>query len=437
MSRLTTFVAPQPDVALMRRLVPVNRWLNLHGLPLLRDLPWFGRLPGFSGLTDIRRWHVSAEDEARLRQTVRPEHVCFIGPNHPEFFTDWMIDKELSARFAPRMASWATHTVVNGMGARMQRFWLRNNLIAQIPGEGGQHAKRHSVDWARQGHAVLLHPEGAVGWHADWIAPLFTGIAELAMAAYREEQASGGGKPVYIQPVLWKLRFCRDAERAVRKELLWTARRLNLSVTQDAALPEQWFELQSGVLEREADKLGLPVPSRRQHSYFARRESLMRGIAARLDALCPQMDAALPLPRRWSRALRESGQESLALAGKPLLAAWERLTRIPPEAYDKPLIALEHIAESVKRVRQDYCKGRLRDTLNAFIPRPAAARDLYLRVPAPVDIGQWLAEGHAAEPAGLAEHLRGLMQAELDALLSRLHAEQPYWRLSNPLYSQT
>ena len=86
--------------------------------------------------------------------------MVFITPNHPEFFTDWMLDKELAARYAPMMANWATHDIVNGMGRWGQKFWLANNLIAQVPGDTEQ-ALAYSIDTAATGTPVLLHPEGS------------------------------------------------------------------------------------------------------------------------------------------------------------------------------------------------------------------------------------------------------------------------------------
>lgn len=438
MSRLQTFVPPRPDAALMQFLVPVNRWLNLHGVPLLRDLPLLGRLPGFSGVADIREWHLPPEHEARLRQALSPRNVSFIGPNHPEFFTDWMIDKELSARYAPQLASWATHTVVNGMGAAMQRFWLRNNLIAQIPGAASQAAKQHSVEWALQGHGVLLHPEGAVGWHADWLAPLFPGIAELALGAHARLQAMGLQQlpPVHIVPVVWKLRFLHDETRAIRRELLWTAARLRLEVSPDADLPQQLFQLLSGVLEREAAQCAVSLPLRHEQSYFDRQQRLQQQLALRLDQLAGAEHASLSAGRRWSRVLRESRSESQRQEMKPLLASWERLQRLAPAAYSQPLLAQEHVAECIKRVRNDYCKGRLRDTLNAFFPRPAGPRALYMRVVEPIDIGHWLREQSDRSATALVAQMRSSMQRELDALLEGLHQREPYWTLPNPLISR-
>ena len=150
----------------------------------------------------------------------------FLLPNHPEFFTDWMLDKDIIARAAPQAASWATHGVVNGMGSAMQKFWLWNNLIAQIPG-GSSASKDYSVEWASSGKGVLLHPEGMVGWHPDWIAPLMPGAADMA-----KDSAILSGKSAFLQPIVWKIIFKADVSAKLAREAAYVEKRLNVEAAQ-------------------------------------------------------------------------------------------------------------------------------------------------------------------------------------------------------------
>ena len=182
MGFINTFVPPRPSKPLLRVMTAFNRVFMLKGIPGLRDLPPFSKVPPFRGLANIRHLDFPAEDEARLAAVCGTGKATFITPNHPEFFTDWMIDKEVIARVSPLAASWATHGVVNGLGRLAQKFWLANNLIAQIPGNSAA-ARAHSVAWALAGHGVLLHPEGGVGWHNDHVAPLLPGAVEMALEA--------------------------------------------------------------------------------------------------------------------------------------------------------------------------------------------------------------------------------------------------------------
>ena len=115
-SRLNTFVTPKPHVGLIRALIPFNRLVNLKGIPLLRDIPYLNRLPIIRGLCDIREIDLDDASKALLAYAMNGKTASFITPNHPEFFTDWMLDKEIASRFYPLTANWATHRIVNGMG---------------------------------------------------------------------------------------------------------------------------------------------------------------------------------------------------------------------------------------------------------------------------------------------------------------------------------
>src|SRR5262245_45941358 len=106
---------PRPSAALIHALGPINRHFVLPGLMRIADIDF------------------PAADVERLRSAVNPGTAAFLGPNHPEFFTDWMIDKEISRRASPLMAHWAAYDIVN-MNPMAQGFWLRNNLIANAPG---------------------------------------------------------------------------------------------------------------------------------------------------------------------------------------------------------------------------------------------------------------------------------------------------------------
>ena len=161
MSFLDTFVPPRPSKPLIRAMTAVNRVFMLKGIPVLRDLWPFSKVPPFRGLANVRHLDFPAADEARLAAVCGPGKATFITPNHPEFFTDWMIDKEIVARVSPLAASWATHGVVNGLGRLAQKFWLANNLIAQIPGNSARRARSFGRLGARRATACCCIPKAA------------------------------------------------------------------------------------------------------------------------------------------------------------------------------------------------------------------------------------------------------------------------------------
>src|ERR1700712_399932 len=98
------FYTPHPRPGLMRALGSVNDRFILPRIARVRDIS----LP--------------AEDEARLRAATATGFV--LCPNHPEFFTDWMLDKWIMTRFAPRASAWADPQIVNGMGRQAKWLWL-------------------------------------------------------------------------------------------------------------------------------------------------------------------------------------------------------------------------------------------------------------------------------------------------------------------------
>jgi hypothetical protein len=432
--RLETFAPPRPNPFLIRALVPVNRVLCLGGVPLLRSLPVTRQVPGLRGLSDIVRIDLPRDHEQRLRDAVDPRTATFLTPNHPEFFTDWMLDKEVMARVAPLAACWATHVIVNGMGPIAQGFWLRNNLIAQIPGAGGRDGRTYSVEWALKGHGVLLHPEGTVGWHGDTIGPLFPGAVEMAIEAAAMLERDGRAGRALVSPLVWKLKFLHDVEPRLQDELGYVERRLAVTPGPRARTPaERVAGIYEALLARDEQTW---LGERGSGDSFAERQRrLVAAMADRLvqllalEAAAGQPDDARPfwrapcqeLLRAADRQLRKHAGEDRAATdeARRLVKDLRRLTRFRPELYPNRVMTQEQVAENIKRLRSDYCRGSLRDTLGHYVPRPAGPRVALVRVPEPMDVTSLLAGRGVlsdAEIALLVADLRGRMQGALDAI---------------------
>lgn len=437
--RLNTFVAPRPSPALMRALAPVNRVLCLKGVPGLRDAPLLRRIPGLRGLTDIVTMDLPAAEEGRLKASVGPQRATFITPNHPEFFTDWMLDKEVLSRVAPMAASWATNTVVNGLGKAAQSFWLKNNLIAQIPGAAGASGRAHSVEWALAGHGVLLHPEGNVAWHGDRVAPLFPGAVEMAAEAAARAAMDGRDIRGIVAPVVWKLLFLRDERRALEAEMAYVETKLRLGKPKDGApLPERILAAYRQLLHRDAAKWEVALHSGTFAQASARLTSaLSERLAGRLAGGAGQHPAGGQLLRHAERWLRSDAPSPHKDEVRKLLADMRRLGRFHPDIYPGSTLTQEHVAENIKRLRNDYCRGALKDTMNAFVPRPAGPRRAIIRVPEPIDVTAEIAAGGLQEGAAarLSEELRRRMQASLDAINATIDAEGGSIRYANPFPS--
>lgn len=401
------------------------------------------------GLMKISQIDFPAEDEARFRAHVNADTAAFIAPNHPEFLTDWLLDKELSARHAPLMASWATHDVVNGMGAAMQWFWLSNNLIAQIPGAGGAAGKEYSTEWALQGHAVLLHPEGSVAWTADRVQPLFGGVADMALEAAQRSSAASPARPVYVVPVVWWYRFTRDVHAALGRELDLVERKLGHRGRRDADPAERVLDLYTAMLERDERQWILPAAP--ELPFAARQKSMLTALSVRLHAQLDAMGfAALESDaddtfapsrtavRRADRWLRDPSSKTAPARNqiRAMTKTLRRTMRLDPSWYRSAQLTQEQVAENVKRLRADYCFTGFDDNLHRFVPRPVGPRVAHIRVPQPIDVTARIAPGSAAgvdDADALLAELRQRMQRTLDDLAAQLPAAAGARTYPNPL----
>jgi hypothetical protein len=424
-------VAPEPSVPLIKAMTVVNRVLMLRGVLGFRDIPPFNRIAGLRGIANVRHIDFPEADRARLAGVCGQRKATFITPNHPEFFTDWMIDKEIASHVCPLAAFWATNGVVNGLGKAAQKFWLANNLIAQIPGNS-QAAREHSVSWALKGHGVLLHPEGSVGWHGDYVAPLMPGAAEMALEAVKRGRHAGRDPDAWIAPIVWKLAFTRDVEADLMKECAYVERSLKIEpAPRSIALPDRVYRIYETLLARDEEKNGGQSDGRAP--FAERQEALLSAIHHRLCELLPE-----PAPssrgvimRSARRFLRESSSADPELRKqvKSLSEAIMRVQRVGDFAFASKTVTQEGIAEHIKRIRNDYCKGTMRDTLNRFMPQPAGPRRAHIRVPEPLVMNDY-----RGTPTEAMAEIRRRMQAALDEINDGLHAGGFSKAYSNPFY---
>ncbi|MGB8818511.1 MAG: hypothetical protein WCC66_11380 [Rhizobiaceae bacterium] len=416
MPKLDVFVAPQPWPAFAKAMSWVNRILMLHGMPLLRDVPGLRRVPGLRGLADVRKIHLPAADLDRLKAICASGGATFLLPNHPEFFTDWMLDKEIISRAAPECASWATNGVVNGMGAALQKFWLWNNLVAQIPGNSAP-AREHSVNWALKGKSVLLHPEGAVGWHADLVAPLMPGAAAMALDAKAKSPATA----VRLVPIVWKLAFVEDAAAGLMRECAYVEKSLKLDGVTGEHPADRVHSIFHRLFDREAVKAGIDGWS---YGWNLRdkRDGLSAKLAADLESWIGDghsgRDAAvaIQLAKKKTRLAEFKDTPEAKIASK-LADRLGLVARVGDFAFAQPQITAEQVAEHIKRLRNDWCKGSWRDTANKFIPQPVARRHAHIRVLEPVEVSG------GEDPAHVMGQVRHAMQSALDEINAVLAAQ--------------
>ncbi len=429
-AQLSTFVAPRPNATLMRVLEPVNRLFNLSGIPGLRRVPCLNAIPGIRGLTNITQVDFPQADLARLRCAANRDTAAFLVLNHPEFFTDWMVDKEIMSRLDIRPGCWATHTIVNGMGKWAQKFWLANNLIAQIPGRG-RAGKDHSVELAKRGDGVLLHPEGGVHWVGDQIGPCFPGVTDMARQAASDLAANGSDRPVFIAPLVYKYRFLADETHALQEAMTYLEKGLGMIPSQ-GRLERRLIHVYDGLNMHVAQRHGITM----SHSTFWERHAavavgLARKLAGHLNVDVPEgtefhmAEAVLRQQKRRKRAA--PGQTNLTEVAK-LADDLRKILRLQPWMYPGVSFSQEQIAECIQRLRSDWLTVRMKDRVHAFVPQPVGRRVVHIRVLDPIEIP-------ATQMDVPPQTLRAIMQDGLDRLNIEIAPDQKGPVRPNPFLS--
>lgn len=256
-----------------------------------------------------------------------------------------------------------------------------------------------------------------------------SGAVEMAVEAGRVLSARGGQSAAHVAPVVWKLKFQKDASAGLAREMDYVEKRLQLEPgTASTPVSERLHRAYTALLTRdEAIWSGTATAG----TYGERQKRIQAVMQARLrDALDrhgapadPSSDLGQMVRRgeRWLRTVdRRHGYRDEV---HRLVRDLKRLTRFRPSLYPHPELTQEQIAECIKRLRNDYCEGTLRDTASRFVPRPVAPRTAHIRVPEPINVSAVM-KGRTtlerAEVDAIVTDLRSRMQASVDALNAQI-----------------
>jgi len=400
---------------------------------VIHALGWVNRRIVLPRIVKLAAVDFPAEEVARLRSVVHSGAAAFLAPNHPEFMTDWLIDKEISRRVSPLMAHWASYEVVN-IHPAAQWVWLRNNLISNAPGGSGM---EYSVRWARAGYGVLLHPEGAPSWHGDRVGPLVPGVVAMACDACRQ-----GREPVSIAPIIWKFHFRKDVSSALGHAIRHIETALEIPSRAPASLERRFADLQMALLARSLAKHGSPYARRAEEipdaEFFslqsAHADWLLEGLESR-HGLKAEGDRARRV-HRLRRVIHTLGMRDAPAARgeRRVLAEVERLAHFTHEHYAGPTLTQEQIAESLTQTRLALVTRGWREALYGFLPVAIAPRTVSVRVPDPIPIHRD-AGGSSEETAArqsLLQELRNRLQGGLDRLNGEIESRVGFRRHPNP-----
>jgi 1-acyl-sn-glycerol-3-phosphate acyltransferase len=423
---LERYVRPKPNALFMWVTAFLIDNLGFPGLPFFARFQFLRRLiPWIAGLR-IVKIDVPEKDDARMRAALDPSNACFVSVNHPDFFTDVVVDWHLMSRIAKKIAFWAGYGIVNMPVLRT--LWLNHNLIATTAGGDG---KRYSIESARQGTGVLIHPEGNVFFTNDHIQPIFPGVATMALDTAASIAHDGEDQRTLVLPMVWKYRFIDDASVGLMREMRFVERRLSLPSGDALATGPRFFALMRAVLCREEEKAGLAARPLDDAHYFERSEALLQHLTEESErelGLDGRVSLTMVSPRDRLRAIEKSARFLKAKEPKRYaaiskrLALMHRLEQFSPRYYDMPMMTQEHMAECMKRLRFDAIEGKLTDMLRRWIPFPVADRVVHVRTGEPVDVTAFLASHprNAARVEAVRSLVEDRMRETLNALLEEV-----------------
>jgi hypothetical protein len=434
---LNTYQTPRPAPWLISMLTPVNEYLALKGIPLLRNVPLLNRIPGIQGLANIERIDLPQADLERLKKALNSKTVAFVGPNHPEFFTDWAIDKKITSLVAPEMASWADARVVNS-SPLAKRFCLACNAIAN---NGKAQGKADSIQSALDGKGVLLHPEGRVWWDGDNIHTLYPGIAEMPIEAARQSQ--GSNQPVYIVPVVWKFHYPTDVSPGLHRDMEDLEKKLGLPPAPKHAVGARFFKLQTALLEHQEKQFGLPAGQQAQQQllpYFKRQAKFRDFLIQNLEIKYGKQHALnteahlLALEKAVNKA-RQSHPSIDRQQDLAILTELYRIEGFSPARYNRPELTQEHLYENIKRAMQSFFEGA-----KIMIPQPAGRRVVHIRVAEPINVRERVGPNLSPEEeqhltTALLKQLKQSLQQKLDEVNAEIEPSVKQFRVKNEFYS--
>jgi 1-acyl-sn-glycerol-3-phosphate acyltransferase len=435
------FTKPLPNDLLIKTLAYINRYVLLQGVPLLNSVPVLNKLPCIRGLMNITGIDIPHEDVVKLRQAVNNDTAAFIAANHPEYFTDMLLDKELSMLAFPKMASWAKDELIN-VSASVRAFWSKVNVISHKSGDAG---KEYSIQWALTGKGVLLHPEGTVRWTSDKVHKPYPGVAAMSVEAAKRS-LKGDKRPVYVVPIVWKMHFTRDVSRGLKKEMAQIESKLGLPINKGMPVLDQFTALLCNILAQKETEFGL-APEKRQDpitgaTYFDRQIQLRSELISRLESRYGVFNGDLDwkyhnLEKAIKRMKTTDPQQYQK--DKHLLQGIRYLMGFTMDVYNVPRLTQEHMAESLKRIKQQLFPNTSIDVLKKQVPVPVASRRAQVRVDDPINVTAMLQKGLTTEDAikaRLLSEVQRRMQGKLDEINRTIAPKIHKYSHPNPFYRQ-
>lgn len=312
-------------------------------------------------------------------------------------------------------------------GSGLAGWWLQR--LGSFSVERGGHnevAKRYAIDVLRRGQEVLvIFPEGEIYYLNDLVQPFKSGAVEIGMQAVIEQRRAQPDWTAYLVPLAIKYRYRQPIRPILERKTRLMEQRLFRLAASDS-LPRRLALIVGELLHRQELIHHLAPDPDRRAELTDRVQQARRAVLSQIESVYTGATTGSPdqtMDRTWRlssylrRLLKQEGKHSdESRAGFRLdLAALEHVAKMG--AWQPNYVDLdptqERLAEMVLKLE--------REVYGIKRPHQLANRDVFLRIGAPIDLGQfvssYLDDAHAVRHA-VAEELRAVIQSLINDIVT-------------------
>lgn len=205
------------------------------------------------------------------------------------------------------------------------------------------------------------------------------GIFDMAYQAYLKTE---GKKPVYLVPVVWKLKFNKNINQELHQEIDYIENNLKLKYSFNKNIENRLLNLFKNILEKINNKYELNVLFYNITQYH---EDIKTTLLSKLNYLysIDENKNGNDRVKILTKILRNSSKFDY-IYEKKVLKDFNKLLAFDFSYFDNEYLTQENIAEILKNIRIQFCTKGIRNIIHKFIPIPVSNRTAYIKVPPPI-----------------------------------------------------
>lgn len=199
--------------------------------------------------------------------------------------------------------------------------------------------------------------------------------------AYQAYLQTEGKKPVYLAPVVWKLKFNKNINPELHQEINYIENNLKLKYSFNKDIETRLLNLFKNILEKINNKYQLNVLFYNITQYH---EDIKTTLLSKLNYLYSIDDEqGEDRVKTLTKILKNSSKFDY-IYEKKVLKDFNKLLAFDFSYFDKEYLTQENIAEILKNIRIQFCTKGIRNIIHKFIPIPVSSRTAYIKIPQPI-----------------------------------------------------